>query len=859
MKKCLLFILLLSLSLALISCTGEGADSGCTEHTDKNLDKKCDVCGEDLTPSHVEHTDEDGDGRCDGCDTEIGIGSVFESIPLIKNGKAEFRFVLADGLSGDVQNSLHIYLTALRDAGVTVTTVGDSAENYSGTEVLIGGVKGRSDKYVIDKYSLGKEGFVITAIDNKIVIDGGDVDSLIIAIELFFENTLGIIPDTENEISDVTFEKDDEMIEIQDNYSIVDVRVSGESIRGGSIAVDKNDELAYDMAYLLHDALYTSAGIVLEIIPMEEAREDSIVITKVPDDGKWGFKIYTSEKSLRVECAYANAFRGAFVEFINKEIKLASGVIDIDSDYLYTKNVRIVKYEDFGAEGDGDADDFFAIKAAHDYANEGGQTVIGTPGRTYRIHNIVDDRGMAQLITIKTDVIWERVNFIIDDTGYTHKDSNNKSVFSVRSDYSSVTVKDKATIEKIFSGGTVDMDYTGRLNWSDFGYEALVLVQNANHKIFIRSGSNANGGTGQKDIIVVGKDGKIRDETPFMFDYTEITSLTIYRMDERHITIKGGKFTTIANDTPQTKDDWGYFSRGFSVDRSYTTVDGLEHYIKGELPGVNISSNTDPKGAPYSGFFHVSYTSDVKYINGVLTGRRCSGIAGTYGFQASYANNLYLYNVKQSNYYKDDGVTPAMDYKYYWGIGNSNFCKNLTYDTCLMSRFDAHQGLYNGKVINSTITNFEIIGAGNMLIENTVITPASHTPIMLRGDYGYTWRGTLTIKDVTVKQTTSSTPTLVSAGWSNHYYGYECYFPNIIVDNLKWEGAKDNEIWLTSFATDNTVYTDFLVDGSINTNIYIPPEFLTVKNPTETKIKLKACYFFMKSTSFEGIELAYSW
>ena len=38
---------------------------------------------------------------------------------------------------------------------------------------------------------------------------------------------------------------------------------------------------------------------------------------------------------------------------------------------------KIVNYEDFGAKGDGVTDDFRAIKAAHDYANENGLAVVG--------------------------------------------------------------------------------------------------------------------------------------------------------------------------------------------------------------------------------------------------------------------------------------------------------------------------------------------------------------------------------------------------------------------------------------------------------------------------------------------------
>ena len=45
----------------------------------------------------------------------------------------------------------------------------------------------------------------------------------------------------------------------------------------------------------------------------------------------------------------------------------------------------VARYSDFGAVGDGVANDFAAIKATHDYANEHGLPVEGQPGKTYRL------------------------------------------------------------------------------------------------------------------------------------------------------------------------------------------------------------------------------------------------------------------------------------------------------------------------------------------------------------------------------------------------------------------------------------------------------------------------------------------
>ena len=76
---------------------------------------------------------------------------------------------------------------------------------------------------------------------------------------------------------------------------------------------------------------------------------------------------------------------------------------------------KFVTYEQFGAKGDGVADDYFAIKAAHDYANEHGLTVKACDSATYYIHETRID-GEPTSAIIRNDVIWGNATFIIDDS-----------------------------------------------------------------------------------------------------------------------------------------------------------------------------------------------------------------------------------------------------------------------------------------------------------------------------------------------------------------------------------------------------------------------------------------------------------
>ena len=171
---------------------------------------------------------------------------------------------------------------------------------------------------------------------------------------------------------------------------------------------------------------------------------------------------------------------------------------------------EFIRYEDFGAIGDGIKDDFFAIKAAHDYANERGVSVKGTPGKNYLIHDIVGEGDAASCISIQTDVDWTDVKFTVDDRGYYYKDKNNAGIFAVNSEYPRLVITDKDEISKIFPNLKIEQGFTGKINWSDYGYGALIVVKNADHKNYVRAGGNADSGQRQSELIVVDKDSKIR-------------------------------------------------------------------------------------------------------------------------------------------------------------------------------------------------------------------------------------------------------------------------------------------------------------------------------------------------------------
>ena len=95
-----------------------------------------------------------------------------------------------------------------------------------------------------------------------------------------------------------------------------------------------------------------------------------------------------------------------------------------------------VFYSDFGAVGDGIADDFSAIKAAHDYANEKKIPVFADKGATYYIN-----KTGGALIYIMTDTDWTDASFTIDDRNIVDDDVERRAgIFVVKADYSAITV-----------------------------------------------------------------------------------------------------------------------------------------------------------------------------------------------------------------------------------------------------------------------------------------------------------------------------------------------------------------------------------------------------------------------------------
>ena len=527
------------------------------------------------------------------------------------------------------------------------------------------------------------------------------------------------------------------------------ITVNGEAVEGYCVIAPEG-KIYENAAETLCNELYKACGIKIDT---SENAEKAFVINETLTDSD-SFNLKVENGNIYITGSSKVGISRGIAAFSDEVLLTADGSYDFKDGYEYTKTfVNYLTYEEFGAVGDGKADDFDAIIKAHEYANKNGLSVFANETATYYIG------GADKTAYIMTDVSWSTARFIIDDTNVENRSA---WVFNIAPSQSSVNITDKVSPLK------ADATNIGTTLES----KSLVVLTDSNVKRYIRKGANQNSGSNQADVIIVDENGNISPDTPLIWDFDAVTNAVVYPIDSKKLTVKGGRFTTVANNA---SSEYNYYARGIQVRRSNTVIDGLYHDI----------TNEGKTGAPYSAFVSLSCCADVTVKNSTFTGHKkyttigsagTNVTMGTYDIGAATSVNAKFINCKQTNDITDGD---------YWGIAGTNYCKNLVYDGCAFSRFDAHQGVLNATVINSVLGHhgIKLIGSGTALIENTIVLSDSF--IDLREDYGSTWNGELIIRNCEFYPTGVASHIIKATNSEDHDFGYTCYLPQKIeVDGL---------------------------------------------------------------------------
>ena len=762
--------------------------------------------GEETPTECTEHKDENGDGICD---TE-GCGKTVETKPapsadvfnengelyLFKDGVPTFQFVIgSDALAKQKANvdDLAEILNDLCVKGTEIKVVAQG-EGTQEVEILIGTVTNRGDEYKINKYDYGMTGYTVKQIGTKIVVVGGSDAALESAVKHLKENVFGIKKNNEDfgtlvMAANTNFDKE------QSNYSLKDITIAGDSIRNYVITYNKGDKTANDTAKYLQTALYKECGIYLNVVLETDATDAAkIAIRNIENDGEGGgFYITVDEsKNLVIESEYSGKTQGLVTDYFNKNVFNKKNTYAIPQSLEYAPDLRNIYYKDFGAKGDGVTDDFFAIKAAHDEANKYYLNVHADPNATYYIGNA----NGSESITVKSNTYFHGCKFIFDDRGVAYDDTAAKDapIFNILPDSSSVGyTRSKSPIKSLEKGAT-------KTDWAP-GRKVMVAIYQSEIRHYIRYGANASQnpdpstwGQGQHELLIINADGTIDPSTPVQWTYTSVSSMTVYYVDDRPIEIKGegddGRHTTVTTWYNNGPNAYFYYKRNFQISRSNLLLSGLEHIYDKYVP-----YSEGGNGSPYNGFTSIANCNNVTIDNMIYecppgykdtdpnirpssyptpTG---AGM-GSYEISASLSNNITWSNSTQSNFFQPDGGI------IYDGSMGTNFCKNLTFDNMFTCSFDAHCGVYNGTIKNSTLEHINFIGDGLIKLENvTLYADANHAAINLREDYGAWWAGDIEIDGLTFKVNqnySSNRLHIVKTSWNNWFFGYTTYLPQHI-------------------------------------------------------------------------------
>lgn len=438
-----------------------------------------------------------------------------------------------------------------------------------------------------------------------------------------------------------------------------------------------------------------------------------------------------------------------------------------------------VFYSDFGAVGDGIANDFYAIRDAHAYANKNGFSVHAERGKTYRFAS----GSGTDTITVMTDTYWHGARLVFDDSDmqpcmpeyrtpiFTVASAHEKQVFDINT----------SPINSAFKGA----DNIGFRP----GFRAMVVLYNDEVRQYIRNaGQISDDGTSQHEFVMVDADGNIDSATPLQWNYDKITKLEVINVDDTPITISGddlgqGVIETISN---HSHEDDKYLLRVIKIERSNTTFKNVKHIVSRE----DISD----QGAPYEGFTNVHSCENVRFENLTLQRYKVfNTYYRSYEIRGTLANNVSWQNCNMSNFFAPDGYTVHQ------GMMGTNYCKNLSFDNVEFNTFDCHHGCYNVTIQNSRLVYVSAIGEGTLRIENCEFYVCSHGCVVwLRSDYGSTWYGDLIMRDVTVKHSErNSSIILVNSWWEDHWFGYQTKLPTTItldgVRLIKYEPKIDED------------------------------------------------------------------
>ena len=464
-----------------------------------------------------------------------------------------------------------------------------------------------------------------------------------------------------------------------------------------------------------------------------------------------------------------------------------------------------VAYEDFGAVGNGVADDLPAICKAHAHANELGLKVVARPDACYHLGR------QALTAQIATDTDWNTARFTVDDRDV---EDHRCSLFEIVSLLQPIDLPI----------GCLSRDQKILPNPPQ--QDCFVIAEMDSRNLYIRRGLNQNEGDPQHDCFIVRSDGSIEGDIDW--EYDQVTKVMAQPIDEQQLQVRGGVFTTHAN-CMRREVGYSYWARNIEIKRSRTIIDGLTHYVVDETEF----------GHPYRGFLSASKCADIMLKDCFVTGHKIYKTIGSAGLPVSmgsydlHANDIVNFTLKNCTM---NHITDRTR----WGIIGSNFCKNILLEDCVLSRMDTHMGVSGHYTIRRCTLGYmgiNAIGRGHLLLEDSTLY--GYHLVVFRGDYGSTWEGDVSVRNCRWVPACGNEIAPELFGTANdgmHDFGYPCFMPRqVYIDGLHVDDSHVPEAYAGPCVFTPTGKSSEV--GAVQPFPYQECETVTVKNVTSASGK----------------------
>lgn len=691
-----------------------------------------------------------------------------EAMPLVLDRKTQFKITFANGFpkNGETykaiwdfnENVLGKYFFGASQP-VPYTERYDDSPMPFGYEILIGpDALFRGDECCINSKVLGETGYVIKIVGNIIVIAGGSDAATKEAFLKFTEEFVTLAVDLENFSSyKHIVVKKDTYYEKKHDFPVESIKIGGADLSEFNICTDYNSSECGDIAEHLRDMICEVSGYYPDIRQNREycECEHHIFITDSEynynyekDENGDGFVVYVEDGKMVIACLYPLLFEETVMDFAAEYITGKTGSISFDNGFVYTKNINAVRYEDFGAVGDGVTDDFEAIYNTHIHANATGQKVLGKAGAKYYIGD-----SFTKTIPVKTSVDFCGATIIINDQGNAAFEFFYLELFTISSDgrvFSGSELSNQNSINK----GDTSIPWLSEYSDIFVGDTALVKVEDEtylHYEYIMNNPERPWGGIVKSQTFIVDRDGNILNGGSANYDFHSIIKVSVYPYDTKEQVIENGNFKTKKAKTALIESYYGYeyFDRGISVTyKSNLTLKNITHelleepYYAGKYPAF-----------AYNAFLGISFCSGIKIINSTFDAHTEYEIQRqdllytttptTHDIDVSSCSNVTIDGLK---IYYDKKMIDTR-YTEMLRIRNTD---NLTMKNSNINGVEI-VGLMGGTIEKSQIGRvINIVGGGDLVFDEVVRT-ANKSFIQLIQSYGAYFNGNIAFKNCEMK------------------------------------------------------------------------------------------------------------